>query len=172
MHLSEVPRQQAITSRTQLVKGIMQRCNDCIGHKKVMMSGRVLFRHPQSVIVSYWCMRHNAKLGDHVTRSCSRTSATSNHTQDHRLAGLYRRRDEPLGAGFCCTGAHWAVQQRAALGSASATRCKRSSVHGDGRLRPHPPIPNRQVKGKSRPNTNRHSKNDSERKRIQKRGWK
>jgi hypothetical protein len=89
---------QAITSRTQLVKGIMQRCNDCIGHKKVMMSGRALFRHPQSVIVSYWCMRHNAKLGDHVTRSCSSTSATSNHTR------APRRRDEPLGQAFAAQG--------------------------------------------------------------------
>ena len=128
MHLSEVPRQQAITSRTQLVKGIMQRCNDCIGHKKVMMSGRALFRHPQSVIVSYWCMRHNAKLGDHVTRSCSRTSATSNHTQDHRLAGLYRRRDEPLGQAFAAQGRtelssreqHWAAPVQLAASAAQS----------------------------------------------------
>ena len=149
MHLSEVPRQQAITSRTQLVKGIMQRCNDCIGHKKVMMSGRALFRHPQSVIVSYWCMRHNAKLGDHVTRSCSRTSATSNHTQDHRLAGLYRRRDEPLGQAFAAQGRtelssreqHWTAPVQLA-GSAA-------SVHGDGRLRPHPQFPTHKTKKKA-----------------------
>ena len=47
--LSEVTRQTAITSRTQLVKTVMQRCNDGIGHKNVIMLGRVLFRHLQSV---------------------------------------------------------------------------------------------------------------------------
>ena len=65
-----------------------------------------MFRHLQSVIVSYWCMQHNARVGGHMNVPAAEPQQFSSHTQDHRSAdGLYRRRDEPLGQALLHKGA-------------------------------------------------------------------
>ena len=126
-----------------------------------------MFRHLQSVIVSYWCMQHNARVGGHMNVPAAEPQQFSSHTQDHRSAdGLYRRRDEPLGQALLHKGALSCPAQS----STGRRQCNSLQAFSPWR-RPAtspPPFPTQHTKkGGSRPNTKGHQ-NTAKRKRIQK----
>ena len=117
-----------------------------LGIRNLVMIGSVLFTHLQSVIVSHWCMQHNAKLRGHLNglqQILSNPLVTPTPTA--QLIGLYRRRDEPLGQTFAARGARsWPAES--STGWTSATRCRHSTVHATGRLHLHPQVPTVETK--------------------------